>query len=220
MEGLHMCIHLKNGKTWSTLRAVPIHHTELMCICDIHLTYFGFGIYLWLMKRPQPIPQYNVVGTIQCDNLDVIKKLLLGKQELPHRKHLKKAASAAAGSQVDLPRVEQELGIATTSKQGQHENCSSTQSSNVCDTTTLLNMSVMTREQKSNEPSVNQDQPQLLLTGITDKVTTQANLENKSLPGTTTCVLSGTTLPKYVNPDYSVPIPSTSSSSQVREHNP
>ena len=115
MKGLHTCIHLKNGKTWSTLR--PIHHMELMHICDIHLTYFGFGIYLRLIKRPQPIPQYNVVGTIQCDNLDVLKKLLLGKQELPHRKHLKKAASAAAGSQVDLSRVEHELGIATTSTQ-------------------------------------------------------------------------------------------------------
>ena len=50
MKGLHMCIHLKNGKTWSTLSVVPIHHMELMCICDIHLTYFGFGIYLRLLK--------------------------------------------------------------------------------------------------------------------------------------------------------------------------
>ena len=98
-----------------------------------------------------------MVGTIQCDNPDVIKKLLLSKQELPHRKHLKKVASATAGSQADLPRMEQALRIATTSKQGRHENCSSTQSSNVCDTTTLPNMSVMTGEQKSNEPSVNQD---------------------------------------------------------------
>ena len=62
--------------------------------------------------------------------------------------------------------------------------------------------------------------PVLIRTGITDKVTTQADLENRSLPGTTTCVLPGTTLPKYANPDYSVSIPSTSSSSQVREHNP
>ena len=77
----------------------------------------------------------------------------------------------------------------------------------------------MTREQKLSESSVNPDQPQLLLTGITDKATTQANLEDKSLPGTTTCALPGTSLPKYENPDYSVSIPSTSSSSQVREHN-
>ena len=30
MKGLHTCIHLCNGITWSTLRAVPVHHTELM----------------------------------------------------------------------------------------------------------------------------------------------------------------------------------------------
>ena len=80
-------------------------------------------------------------------------------------------------------------------------------------------MSVVTREQKLSESSVNPDQPQSLLTGITDKSTTQANLEDKSLPDTTTCALPGTSLPKYENPDHSVSIPSTSSSSQVREHN-
>ena len=77
----------------------------------------------------------------------------------------------------------------------------------------------MTREQKSSEPSVNPDQPHSLLTGITDKATTQASLQDKSLSGTTTCALPGTSLPKYENPDYSVLIPSTSSPSQVREHN-
>ena len=117
MKCIHMCIHLKNGKTWSTLRAIPIHHTELICICDIHLTYFGFGIYLRLLKRPQPIPQYNVVGTIQCDNPEILQKLLLGKQDLPQRKHLNKATSAAAGSPADLPRVEQELETATINSQ-------------------------------------------------------------------------------------------------------
>ena len=50
MKGLHMCMHLKNGKTWSTLRAIPIHHMELMHRCDIHLMCFGFGIYLRLVK--------------------------------------------------------------------------------------------------------------------------------------------------------------------------
>ena len=50
MKGLHTCIHLKNCKTWSTLRAVLIHHEELMSRCDIHLTYFGFGIFLRLIK--------------------------------------------------------------------------------------------------------------------------------------------------------------------------
>ena len=37
----------------------------------------------------------------------------------------------------------------------------------------------MTREQKSSEPSVNPDQPHSLLTGITDKATTQASLQDK-----------------------------------------
>ena len=80
-------------------------------------------------------------------------------------------------------------------------------------------MSIVTREQKLSEPSVNPDQPQLLLTGITDKATTQSNLEDKSLPGTTTSALPGTTLPKHENSDHNVSIPSSSSSNQVRKHN-
>ena len=50
VKELHTCIHLKNGKTWSTLRAVLIYHEELMSRCDIHLTYFGFRIFLRLIK--------------------------------------------------------------------------------------------------------------------------------------------------------------------------
>ena len=217
MKGLHMCIHLKNSKTWSTLRAVPIHHTELMCRCDIHLMYFGFGIYLGLVKRPQPIPQYTVVGTIACDNPDVLNKLLLSKQEHPQKKHLKKGASATAGSQADLPRVEQELRITTSSRQ-QHENQSTMQDSNIRQTIILPNKSKMTREQKSSESSDNPDQPFSLLTSTTDKVTTQITPEDTSLSDTT-CSLPGTSVPKYEKSDYSVPIPSTSSSSQFREHN-
>ena len=159
-----------------------------------------------------------MVGTIQCDNPDVLNKLLLGKQELPKKKHLTKAASAAAGSQADIPGVEQELGIATSSRR-QHKNCSTMQDSNVCQTTILPNRSVMTREQKSSEPSDNPDLPFSLLTGTTDKVTTQMTLEDTSLSGTTTSALPGTSSPKFEKPDHSVLIPSTSSTSQVREHN-
>ena len=77
--------------------------------------YFGFGIYLRLVKLPHPISQHIVLGTIQCDNPEVLNKLL-GKQELPKKKHVKKAASAAAGSQADLPRVEQDLRIDTSTR--------------------------------------------------------------------------------------------------------
>ena len=218
MKGLHMCIHLKNGKTWSTLRAVPIHRKELMHRCDIHLMYFGFGIYLRLVKQPHPIPQHTVVGTIQCDNPDVLNKLLLGKQEHPKKKHLKKAASAAAGSQVDLPTVEQELRIATSGRQ-QHKNHSTTQDSNVCQTIILPNRSVMVRGQKPSEPSDNLDLPFSLLTSTTDKVTTQTTPEDTSFFGTTVSALPGTLSPKFEKPDHNVPIPSTSLTGQVREHN-
>ena len=159
-----------------------------------------------------------MVGTIQCDNPDVLNKLLLGKQELPKKKHLKKAASATAGHQADLPRVEQELGIATPSRQ-QHENHSTMQDSNVCQTINLPNRSVMTRKQKSSEPSDYLDLPFSLLTSTTDKVTTQTTLEDTSLSGTTSCALPGTSSPKYEKPHYSVPISSILSLSQAREHN-
>ena len=101
MKGLHTCIHLKNGKTWSTLRAVPIYHEELMSRCDIHLTYFGFGIFLRLIKRQHPI--LDILGTIYSDNPSVLNELKLGNQDL-HKAcpspltESKKPASAAAGS--------------------------------------------------------------------------------------------------------------------------
>ena len=117
IKGLHTCIHLKNGKIWSTLRAVPIYHEELMSRCDIHLTYFGFGIILRLIKRQHPIP--DILGTIYSDNPSVLNKLTLGKQDL-HKAcpspltESKEPTSAAAGSVSDLPRLEREL-ISTTS---------------------------------------------------------------------------------------------------------
>ena len=90
--------------------------------------------------------------------------------------------------------------------------------SNICQTIILPNRSEMTREQKSSESSDNPDQPFSLLTGTTDKATTQTTLED-TLLSNTTCTLPGISLPKYEKPDYSVLIPSTSSPSQVREHN-
>ena len=62
MKGSHTCLHLKNGKTCSTLRAVLIYHEELMSRCEIHLTIFGFGIFLRLIKQQHPI--LDILGTI------------------------------------------------------------------------------------------------------------------------------------------------------------
>ena len=80
MKGLHMCIHLKNGKTCSILRAVLILHEELISRCDIHLTYFGFGIFLRLIRRQHPIP--DILGTIYSDNPNVLNELTLRNQDL------------------------------------------------------------------------------------------------------------------------------------------
>ena len=117
MKGLHMCIHLKNGKTWSTLRAVPIHHEELMSRCDMHLTYFGFGIFLRLIRQQHPI--LDILGTIYSDHPNVLNELTLGKQDLnracpsPSTKS-RKPASTAVGSASDLPRLECELKSITS----------------------------------------------------------------------------------------------------------
>ena len=46
MKGLQTCIHLRNGKVWSTLHATPILHNELIERCEMHLAYLGFGILL------------------------------------------------------------------------------------------------------------------------------------------------------------------------------
>ena len=77
----------------------------------------------------------------------------------------------------------------------------------------------MARGHKSSKPSVNPDLPFSLLTGTTDKVTTQTTPEDTSFSGITASTLPGTSLPKFEKPDHNVPIPSTSLTGQVREHN-
>ena len=46
----HTFIHLKNKRIWCTLKAVPLHHHELVERCQIHLVYMGFSIFLQLKK--------------------------------------------------------------------------------------------------------------------------------------------------------------------------
>ena len=118
MKGLHTCIHLRNGITWCTLRAVPVHHTELMGRCDIHLGYFGFGIFLRLIKHELPI----VLGTIRCDNPDTLNELLAmcHKPEEKLDQGLKKTASAAAGGPSQLPRLSRELTKSVKPKGSAH----------------------------------------------------------------------------------------------------
>ena len=59
--GVHTVIHLKNNKLWSTLKTIPATHSELLNICDQHLAYLGFGIFLRLERKPT---QRKILGTI------------------------------------------------------------------------------------------------------------------------------------------------------------
>ena len=59
--GVHTVVHLKNNKLWSTLKTIPATHSELLSICDQHLAYLGFGIFLKLERKPT---QRKILGTI------------------------------------------------------------------------------------------------------------------------------------------------------------
>ena len=59
--GVHMVVHLKNNKLWSTLKMIPATHGELLNICDQHLAYLGFRIFLRLERKPT---QMQILGTI------------------------------------------------------------------------------------------------------------------------------------------------------------
>ena len=59
--GVHTVVHLNNNKLWSTLKIIPATHSELLSICDQHLAYLGFGIFLKLERKPV---QKNILGTI------------------------------------------------------------------------------------------------------------------------------------------------------------
>ena len=59
--GVHTVIHLKNNKLWSTLKTIPATHSELLSICNQHLAYLGFGIFLKLERKPT---QRKILGTI------------------------------------------------------------------------------------------------------------------------------------------------------------
>ena len=59
--GVHTFVHLNNDKLWSTLKTILASLSELLRICDQHLAYLGFGIFLKLKKKPI---QKNFLGTV------------------------------------------------------------------------------------------------------------------------------------------------------------
>ena len=113
---MHTCIQLKNRLVWSTLKAVPILHHELMSRHNLHLVYLGFGIFLHLKPwSPIDVNVLPTLGEITSDQPKVLEQLMVTgiKQEkcIPLTGMTPKArqATAAAGSAAQLAHVEAEL---------------------------------------------------------------------------------------------------------------
>ena len=119
VTGRHACVHLRNGRMWSTLRSVPLDHDEYVNMCDLHLVYLGFGTFLHLISRPVldikegdlPILGH-VVGDDPKTQNELTRKAI--KEEKIDEPKESSITTAAAGSALHLPRVERELNMPPT----------------------------------------------------------------------------------------------------------
>ena len=119
VTGRHACVHLRNGRMWSTLRSVPLNHDEHVSMCNLHLVYLGFGAFLHLVPRPVldikegdlPILGH-VVGEDPETKNELTRKAI--KEEKIDEPKEPSIATAAAGSALQLPRVERELNMPST----------------------------------------------------------------------------------------------------------
>ena len=73
---------LKITKLWSTLKTIPATHSELLNICDQHLAYLGFGIFLRLERKPT---QVKILGTITGADHETQQLLLQSIDAAPTR---------------------------------------------------------------------------------------------------------------------------------------
>ena len=80
--GVHTVVHLKNNKLWSTLKTIPATHSELLNICNQHLAYLGFGIFLRLERKPN---QMKILGTITGADHETQQLLLQSIDAAPTR---------------------------------------------------------------------------------------------------------------------------------------
>ena len=110
----HTAVHLRHNKVSSTLKDKPVSHDELIQQCDKHLVYLGLGIFFQLKER---VP-LNILGTITGQDPETHKHLLASvTQSIKHEvqeDYVKqrppiKHATAAAGSEAQLERVELEM---------------------------------------------------------------------------------------------------------------
>ena len=98
---------------------MPLDHDEHVNICDLHLVYLGFGAFLRLVPRPVldikegdlPILGH-VVGEDPETQKELTKKAI--KEEKIDEPKESSITTAAAGSALQLPRVERELNMPPT----------------------------------------------------------------------------------------------------------
>ena len=51
----HAVIHLKDGKIWTSLKNPPNDHDKILEMCQLHLVYLGWNLFVELTKRLNPI---------------------------------------------------------------------------------------------------------------------------------------------------------------------
>ena len=51
----HTVVHLNNNLIWSTLASIDTNHLDDLQKCDIHLCYFGRGLFMELIERDIPL---------------------------------------------------------------------------------------------------------------------------------------------------------------------
>ena len=119
VTGRHACIHLKEGRMWSTLRSVPVDHDEHVNLCDLHLVYLGFGAFLRLIPRPALITEEGdlpILGYVVAEDpktqMELTRRAI--KEEKIDEPTETNIVTAAAGSASQLSRVERELNMPQT----------------------------------------------------------------------------------------------------------
>ena len=94
-------------------------HDEHVNLCDLHLVYLGFGAYLRLIPRPALVTKecdLPILGYIVAEDpetqMELTRKAI--KEEKIDEPTESRIATAAAGSALQLSRVERELNMPQT----------------------------------------------------------------------------------------------------------
>ena len=74
---VHMVVHLRNGKIWTTMDSPPDEHADLISKCLIHVAYLDRGLFIELVKREKPlevIKSVNGACSYVVGELTIIEK--------------------------------------------------------------------------------------------------------------------------------------------------